>query len=83
MKLSYKAIFSHIININTPFSVFFAVRFSNGFTSNAEELDFATFKNIEENNPRKKIRRIVVRNCACVLAHTIVCMELIYFKQSI
>ncbi|XP_023812182.1 DNA-directed RNA polymerase I subunit RPA49 isoform X2 [Oryzias latipes] len=36
------------------------VRFSNGFTSNAEELDFATFKNIEENNPRKKIRRIVV-----------------------
>uniref|UniRef100_A0A3P9KDF2 RNA polymerase I subunit E n=1 Tax=Oryzias latipes TaxID=8090 RepID=A0A3P9KDF2_ORYLA len=30
------------------------------FTSNAEELDFATFKNIEENNPRKKIRRIVV-----------------------
>uniref|UniRef100_A0A8C7Z096 RNA polymerase I subunit E n=1 Tax=Oryzias sinensis TaxID=183150 RepID=A0A8C7Z096_9TELE len=36
------------------------VRFSNGFTSNAEKLDFATFKNIEENNPRKKIRRIVV-----------------------
>uniref|UniRef100_A0A3P9IVW4 RNA polymerase I subunit E n=1 Tax=Oryzias latipes TaxID=8090 RepID=A0A3P9IVW4_ORYLA len=36
------------------------VRFSNGFTSNAEELGFATFKNIEENNPRKKIRRIVV-----------------------
>ncbi|RVE76386.1 hypothetical protein OJAV_G00007360 [Oryzias javanicus] len=36
------------------------VQFSNGFTNNAERLDFATYKNTDENNPRKKIRRIVV-----------------------
>ncbi|XP_037530921.1 DNA-directed RNA polymerase I subunit RPA49 [Nematolebias whitei] len=36
------------------------VRFSNGCVQDADRLDFSTFKNVDENNPRKKSRRIVV-----------------------
>ncbi|KAM7419174.1 hypothetical protein PAMA_016342 [Pampus argenteus] len=36
------------------------VRFSNGSVKNAEKLDFTTFKNADESNPRKKSRRILV-----------------------
>uniref|UniRef100_A0A3B5M277 Uncharacterized protein n=1 Tax=Xiphophorus couchianus TaxID=32473 RepID=A0A3B5M277_9TELE len=36
------------------------VRFSNGCVTNAESLDFSLYKNRDENNPRKKSRRILV-----------------------
>ncbi|KAM7008956.1 DNA-directed RNA polymerase I subunit RPA49 [Tautogolabrus adspersus] len=36
------------------------VRFSNGNVNNANNLDFTMYKNADENNPRKKSRRIVV-----------------------
>lgn len=36
------------------------VRFSNGCVKNADNLDFAMFKNKDETNPRKKSRRILV-----------------------
>ncbi|XP_070683983.1 DNA-directed RNA polymerase I subunit RPA49 [Pempheris klunzingeri] len=35
------------------------VRFSNGSVKNADKLDFTMYKHTEENNPRKKSRRIV------------------------
>ncbi|XP_029003952.1 DNA-directed RNA polymerase I subunit RPA49 [Betta splendens] len=36
------------------------VRFSNGNVRNADELDFTMYKSADENNPRKKSRRILV-----------------------
>ncbi|XP_017264572.1 DNA-directed RNA polymerase I subunit RPA49 [Kryptolebias marmoratus] len=36
------------------------VRFSNGCVKDADQLDFSMFKSVDENNPRKKNRRIVV-----------------------
>uniref|UniRef100_A0A3Q2P825 RNA polymerase I subunit E n=1 Tax=Fundulus heteroclitus TaxID=8078 RepID=A0A3Q2P825_FUNHE len=36
------------------------VRFSNGCVSNAEPLEFSTYKHTDEKNPRKKSRRILV-----------------------
>uniref|UniRef100_A0A3B5MEZ7 Uncharacterized protein n=1 Tax=Xiphophorus couchianus TaxID=32473 RepID=A0A3B5MEZ7_9TELE len=36
------------------------LRFSNGCVTNAESLDFSLYKNRDENNPRKKSRRILV-----------------------
>ncbi|XP_026158678.1 DNA-directed RNA polymerase I subunit RPA49 [Mastacembelus armatus] len=36
------------------------VRFSNGRLKNADKLDFAMYKNTDENNPRKRSRRILV-----------------------
>ncbi|XP_040001857.1 DNA-directed RNA polymerase I subunit RPA49 [Xiphias gladius] len=36
------------------------VRFSNGSVRNADKLDFTMYKNADENNPRKKSRRILV-----------------------
>uniref|UniRef100_A0A3P8UXQ4 RNA polymerase I subunit E n=1 Tax=Cynoglossus semilaevis TaxID=244447 RepID=A0A3P8UXQ4_CYNSE len=37
-----------------------AEKFSNGNVKDADKLDFTTYKSIEENNPRKKSRRIMV-----------------------
>ncbi|XP_007542193.1 DNA-directed RNA polymerase I subunit RPA49 [Poecilia formosa] len=36
------------------------VRFSNGCATNAESLDFSLYKSRDENNPRKKSRRLLV-----------------------
>ncbi|XP_029948924.1 DNA-directed RNA polymerase I subunit RPA49-like [Salarias fasciatus] len=36
------------------------VRFSNGNVKNEDKLDFTMYKNTDENNPRKKSRRILV-----------------------
>ncbi|XP_035515954.1 DNA-directed RNA polymerase I subunit RPA49 [Morone saxatilis] len=36
------------------------VRFSNGSVKNADTLHFTTYKNADENNPRKKSRRMLV-----------------------
>ncbi|XP_040891426.1 DNA-directed RNA polymerase I subunit RPA49 [Toxotes jaculatrix] len=36
------------------------VRFSNGSVRNEDKLDFTMYKSVDENNPRKKSRRIVV-----------------------
>ncbi|XP_034043393.1 DNA-directed RNA polymerase I subunit RPA49 [Thalassophryne amazonica] len=36
------------------------VRFSNGSVKNTDKLDFTTYKNTDEKNPRKKNRRLVV-----------------------
>ncbi|XP_018551277.1 DNA-directed RNA polymerase I subunit RPA49 [Lates calcarifer] len=36
------------------------VRFSNGSVRNADKLDFTMYKSADENNPRKKSRRILV-----------------------
>ncbi|XP_023274973.1 DNA-directed RNA polymerase I subunit RPA49 [Seriola lalandi dorsalis] len=36
------------------------VRFSNGSVRNADNLDFTMYKNTDENNPRKRSRRILV-----------------------
>ncbi|KAK2919008.1 hypothetical protein Q8A73_003379 [Channa argus] len=36
------------------------VRFSNGSVKNADNLDFTMFKNTDDNNPRKRSRRILV-----------------------
>ncbi|XP_060951028.1 DNA-directed RNA polymerase I subunit RPA49 [Limanda limanda] len=36
------------------------VRFSNGSVRNADKLDFSMYKSVDENNPRKRSRRILV-----------------------
>ncbi|KAK6324422.1 hypothetical protein J4Q44_G00037640, partial [Coregonus suidteri] len=36
------------------------VQFSNGNLRNTEQLDFSFYKNIDETNPRKKHRRMLV-----------------------
>uniref|UniRef100_W5LFX2 RNA polymerase I subunit E n=1 Tax=Astyanax mexicanus TaxID=7994 RepID=W5LFX2_ASTMX len=36
------------------------VKFSNGEVKNSEQLDFRLFKHVDESNPRKKRRRIIV-----------------------
>ncbi|XP_062243849.1 DNA-directed RNA polymerase I subunit RPA49 isoform X2 [Platichthys flesus] len=36
------------------------VRFSNGSIRNADKLDFSMYKSVDENNPRKRSRRILV-----------------------
>uniref|UniRef100_A0A8C6UN51 Uncharacterized protein n=1 Tax=Neogobius melanostomus TaxID=47308 RepID=A0A8C6UN51_9GOBI len=36
------------------------VQFSNGSVKNTDNLQFAMFKNMDERNPRKKVRRMLV-----------------------
>lgn len=41
------------------------VQFSNGSIKTTDKLDFTMYKNTDEINPRKKHRRILVRNKCC------------------
>lgn len=63
------------------FCVVFTVQFSNGSIKTTDKLDFTMYKNTDEINPRKKLRRLLVRNKRRFICHNLVAQpyqDLIY-----
>ncbi|XP_064859500.1 DNA-directed RNA polymerase I subunit RPA49 [Oncorhynchus nerka] len=53
------------------------VQFSNGTLRNTQQLDFSFYKNVDETNPRKKNRRMLVRSLRlCYYGDSVVIMSL-------